>query len=234
MKIYLRVFSFVMFIGFLSCHVEDEKTNSLTNDENTSNSLKTYLSLGDSYTIGQSVADSLRWSNQLVKTLNREEITFEPAEIIARTGWTADELLTAINAANISVKYDYVSLLIGVNNQYRGRSVKSFEPDFIKLLNRAVALSNSGSSRIFVLSIPDWGAMPFAKDQDRDRIAAEINTYNNSIKRICANGNIAFFDITSISREALTNSAYVAVDELHPSGEMYAEWVKMVIPFFNQ
>ena len=234
MKIYLRVFSFVMFIGFLSCHVEDEKPNSLTNDENTSNSLKTYLALGDSYTIGQSVADSLRWSNQLVKTLNREEITFEPAEIIARTGWTADELLTAINAANISVKYDYVSLLIGVNNQYRGRSVKSFEPDFIKLLNRAVALSNSGSSRIFVLSIPDWGAMPFAKDQDRDRIAAEINTYNNSIKRICANGNIAFFDITSISREALTNSAYVAVDELHPSGEMYAEWVKMVIPFFNQ
>ena len=234
MKIYLRVFSFVMFIGFLSCHVEDEKTNSLTNDENTSNSLKTYLSLGDSYTIGQSVADSLRWSNQLVKTLNREEITFEPAEIIARTGWTADELLTAINAANISVKYDYVSLLIGVNNQYRGRSVKSFEPDFIKLLNRAVAFSNSGSSRVFVLSIPDWGAMPFAKDQDRDRIAAEINTYNNSIKRICANGNIAFFDITSISREALTNSAYVAVDELHPSGEMYAEWVKMVIPFFNQ
>ena len=234
MKLYLRVFSFVMVIGFLSCHVKDEKPNSLTNDENTSNSLKTYLALGDSYTIGQSVADSLRWPNQLVKTLNREEITFEPAEIIARTGWTADELLTAINAANISVKYDYVSLLIGVNNQYRGRSVKSFEPDFIKLLNRAVALSNSGSSRIFVLSIPDWGAMPFAQDQDRDRIAAEINTYNSSIKRICANGNIAFFDITSISREALTNSAYVAFDEWHPSGEMYAEWVKMVIPFFNQ
>ena len=143
-------------------------------------------------------------------------------------------MLTAINAANISVKYDYVSLLIGVNNQYRGRSVKSFEPDFIKLLNHAVAFSNSGSSSVFVLSIPDWGAMPFAKDQDRDRIAAEINTYNSSIKRICANGNIAFFDITSISREALTNSAYVAVDEWHPSGEMYAEWVKMVIPFFNQ
>ena len=114
MKLDLSVFSFVMFIGFLSCHVEDEKPNSLTNDENTSNSLKTYLALGDSYTIGQSVADSLRWPNQLVKTLNREEITFEPAEIIARTGWTADELLKAINAANISVKYDYVSLLIGV------------------------------------------------------------------------------------------------------------------------
>ncbi len=234
MKLYLRVFSFVMVIGFLSCHVKDEKPNSLTNDENTSNSLKTYLALGDSYTIGQSVADSLRWPNQLVKTLNREEITFEPAEIIARTGWTADELLTAINAANITVKYDYVSLLIGVNNQYRGRSVESFEPDFIKLLNHAVAFSNLGASRVFVLSIPDWGAMPFAKDQDRDRIAAEINSYNSSIKRICANRNIAFFDITSISREALTNPAYVAVDDLHPSGEMYAEWVKMVIPFFNQ
>ena len=205
MKLYLRVFSFVMVIGFLSCHVKDEKPNSLTNDENTSNSLKTYLALGDSYTIGQSVADSLRWPNQLVKTLNREEITFEPAEIIARTGWTADELLTAINAANITVKYDYVSLLIGVNNQYRGRSVESFEPDFIKLLNHAVAFSNLGASRVFILSIPDWGAMPFAKDQDRDRIAAEINTYNSFIKRICANRNIAFFDIT-----IFTHSAYIS------------------------
>jgi lysophospholipase L1-like esterase len=234
MKLYIQVFSFVLFIGCLSCHVKDEKPNSLTNNETTSNSLKTYLALGDSYTIGQSVTDSLRWPNQLVKILNREEITFEFAEIIARTGWTTDELLTAINAANISVKYDYVSLLIGVNNQYRGRSVESFEPDFIKLLNRAVAFSNSGARGVFVLSIPDWGAMPFAKDQDRDRIAAEINTYNSAIKRICVNRNIAFFDITSISREALTNPAYVAVDDLHPSGEMYAEWVKMVIPFFNQ
>ena len=127
-----------------------------------------------------------------------------------------------------------MSLLIGVNNQYRGRSVESFEPDFIKLLNRAVSFSNSGARGVFVLSIPDWGAMPFAKDQDRDRIAAEINAYNSSIKRICANRNITFFDITPISREALTNPAYVALDNLHPSGEMYAEWVKMVIPFFNQ
>ena len=233
MKLYLRVLSFVIFIGVLSCHVKDEKSNNLTNNENASNSLKTYIALGDSYTIGQSVTDSLRWPNQLVKTLNREEIAFEPAEIIARTGWTTDELLTAINAANISVKYDYVSLLIGVNNQYRGRSVESFEPDFIKLLNRAVSFSNSGARGVFVLSIPDWGAMPFAKDQDRDRIAAEINAYNSSIKRICANRNITFFDITPISREALTNPAYVALDNLHPSGEMYAEWVKMVIPFFN-
>lgn len=235
MKLFLRVFSFFFFIGLLSCQVNDEKpnSNSFTNNENTSNSIKTYLALGDSYTIGQSVADSLRWPNQLVKTLNKEEIKFEAPKIIAQTGWTTDELLTAINAANIKAKYDYVSLLIGVNNQYRGRSVENFEPEFIKLLNRAVAFTNNGASRVFVLSIPDWGAMPFAKGQDRSRITAEINAYNNSIKRICEQRNIDFFDITPISREALNNPVYVAVDGLHPSGEMYAEWVKTVIPFFN-
>lgn len=235
MKLFLRVFYFYFFIGLLSCQVNDVKSNSnsFTNNENTLNSIKTYLALGDSYTIGQSVADSLRWPNQLVKTLNKEEIKFEAPQIIAQTGWTTDELLTAINAANIKVKYDYVSLLIGVNNQYRGRSAENFESEFIKLLNHAVALTKNGASRVFVLSIPDWGVMPFAEGQDRSRIAAEINTYNNSIKRICRHRNIDFFDITPISREALTNSAYVAVDGLHPSGEMYAEWVKTVIPFFN-
>ena len=235
MKLFSCVFSYLLFVGFLSCQLNDEKSNnsSFINDENTSNSIKTFLALGDSYTIGQSVADSLRWPNQLVKTLNKEETKLEAPKIIAQTGWTTDELLTAINAANIKVKYDYVSLLIGVNNQYRGRSVENFEPEFIKLLNRAIAMTNNGATRVFVLSIPDWGAMPFAKGQDRSRITTEINAYNNSIKRICGQRNIDFFDITPISREALKNPSYVAVDGLHPSGEMYAEWVKTVTPFFN-
>lgn len=235
MKLFSCVFSYLLFVGFLSCQLNDEKSNnsSFINDENTSNSIKTFLALGDSYTIGQSVADSLRWPNQLVKTLNKEETKLEAPKIIAQTGWTTDELLTAINAANIKVKYDYVSLLIGVNNQYRGRSVENFEPEFIKLLNRAIAMTNNGATRVFVLSIPDWGAMPFAKGQDRSRITTEINAYNNSIKRICGQRNIDFFDITPISREALNNPSYVAVDGLHPSGEMYAEWVKTVTPFFN-
>lgn len=235
MKLFSCVFSYLLFVGFLSCQLNDEKSNnsSFINDENTSNSIKTFLALGDSYTIGQSVADSLRWPNQLVKTLNKEETKLEAPKIIAQTGWTTDELLTAINAANIKVKYDYVSLLIGVNNQYRGRSVENFEPEFIKLINRAIAMTNNGATRVFVLSIPDWGAMPFAKGQDRSRITTEINAYNNSIKRICGQRNIDFFDITPISREALKNPSYVAVDGLHPSGEMYAEWVKTVTPFFN-
>ena len=235
MKLFSCVFSYLLFVGFLSCQLNDEKSNnsSFINDENTSNSIKTFLALGDSYTIGQSVADSLRWPNQLVKTLNKEETKLEAPKIIAQTGWTTDELLTAINAANIKVKYDYVSLLIGVNNQYRGRNVENFEPEFIKLLNRAIAMTNNGATRVFVLSIPDWGAMPFAKGQDRSRITTEINAYNNSIKRICGQRNIDFFDITPISREALNNPSYVAVDGLHPSGEMYAEWVKTVTPFFN-
>lgn len=193
----------------------------------------TYLALGDSYTVGESVTDSLRWPNQLVAVLNQNGRKFDPATIIAKTGWTTDELSVAMDTVALATSYDYVSLLIGVNNQYRGRNIKNFETEFIQLLDRSVALGNQKGANVLVLSIPDWGVMPFAEGRDREQIAQEIDQFNTVIQTVCRDRNIAFFDITAISREATTNSMMVAQDGLHPSETMYARWVDTVLPFFN-
>jgi len=192
-----------------------------------------FLALGDSYTIGESVDAAMRWPNQLVTALNRSGLEFEQPEIVAKTGWTTDELLTALDQASLAASYDYVSLLIGVNNQYRGRSVASFEPEFTALLERAISYSNRKANGVFVVSIPDWGVMPFAEGRDARKIALEIDTYNKSIERICKIYGVRFFDITEISRKASENPSYVASDGLHPSGEMYAAWVNEVRSFFK-
>lgn len=194
---------------------------------------KTYLALGDSYTIGESVQDSLRWPNQLVSALNQNGKEFEAATIVAQTGWTTDELTAAMDTVQLKPPYDYVSLLIGVNNQYRGRSIENFETEFIHLLERAIILGGQEGTNIFVLSIPDWGVMPFAEGRDRTQIAQEIDQFNSVIQAVCHDKNIAHFDITAISREATTNALLVAQDGLHPSGTMYARWVATVLPFFN-
>ena len=192
-----------------------------------------FLALGDSYTIGESVDAAMRWPNQLVTALNRSGLEFEQPEIVAKTGWTTDELLTALDQASLAASYDYVSLLIGVNNQYRSRSVASFEPEFTALLERAISYSNRKANGVFVVSIPDWGVMPFAEGRDARKIALEIDTYNKSIERICKIYGVRFFDITEISRKASETPSFVASDGLHPSGEMYAAWVNEVRSFFK-
>ena len=192
-----------------------------------------FLALGDSYTIGESVDAAMRWPNQLVTALNRSGLEFEQPEIVAKTGWTTDELLTALDQASLAASYDYVSLLIGVNNQYRGRSVASFEPEFTALIERAISYSNRKANGVFVVSIPDWGVMPFAEGRDARKIALEIDTYNKSIERICKIYGVRFFDITEISRKASETPSFVASDGLHPSGEMYAAWVNEVRSFFK-
>jgi phospholipase/lecithinase/hemolysin len=165
--------------------------------------------------------------------LNQNRKEFEAATIVAQTGWTTDELAAAMDTAQLAPPYDYASLLIGVNNQYRGRSVENFETEFIQLLERAITLGGQEGTNIFVLSIPDWGVMPFAEGRNRVQIAQEIDQFNTVIQAICRNKNIAYFDITAISREAITNTILVAQDGLHPSGTMYARWVATVLPFFN-
>lgn len=192
-----------------------------------------FLALGDSYTIGESVDAAMRWPNQLVAALNRSGLEFEQPQIVAKTGWTTDELLAALDQASLKESYDYVSLLIGVNNQYRGRSVTSFEPEFTVLLERAISYSNRKANGVFVVSIPDWGVMPFAEGRDARKIALEIDTYNKSIERICKIYGVRFFDITEISRKASETPSFVASDGLHPSGEMYAAWVNEVRSFFK-
>jgi lysophospholipase L1-like esterase len=188
----------------------------------------TYLALGDSYTIGEGVELSDRYPVQLVQEWNKMAKTqFASPLIIAKTGWTVDELEAGIQASPPAAEgYDLVTLLIGVNNQYRGRSVESFEVDFEKMLQRAIVFAKGNKSRVIVLSIPDWGVTPFAsqKGVDMDQVAKAINTYNRTKKEICEKLGIKFIDITDDYRMDGGLPEGVVEDQLHPSKLIYGQW----------
>jgi len=188
-----------------------------------------YLALGDSYTIGESVKESERWPVQLYKSL-KNKISYPT--IIAKSGWTTDQLIDTLNKTKFK-NYDFVSLLIGVNNQYRGRSTESFKKDFIELLERSIKYANGKKERVFVVSIPDWGVTPFANGKDRNIIEKEINEFNNIISKECSINEIKFFDVTQNSRTASQNKSLIAEDGLHPSKKMYKQWVKIIKPYFK-
>jgi lysophospholipase L1-like esterase len=188
--------------------------------------LKTYLALGDSYTIGESVLPEENFPSQTVQLLKKKNIEIAVPEIIARTGWTTDELDSAIDAAAISKTYDIVSLLIGVNNQYRGRSVSDYKIQFDHLLQRSIHFADNKTKLVFVLSIPDWGVTPFAEGQDRQKIAAAIDAYNTTAKNICEQHNIVFIDITTSQRADGNKKDFLAADGLHPSGKEYLKWAE--------
>jgi lysophospholipase L1-like esterase len=189
-----------------------------------------YLALGDSYTIGESVAEAARWPVQLVARLRAEGVPLAEPQIVAQTGWTTDELMAGIETAESHGPFDLVSLLIGVNNQYRGRSQAEYRQQFATLLQQAVSFARDQPHRVIVLSIPDWSVTPFAAGRDRDQIAAEIDAFN-AINRIETERLGAHYvDITPTSRQAQTNPELTAEDGLHPSGQMYAAWVELVLP----
>lgn len=188
-----------------------------------------YLALGDSYTIGESVDESERWSMQLANLLKQEGYATE-VTIIARTGWTTDELWEGIQAREINPPYDLVSLLIGVNNQYRGRGIEDYREGFVFLLNKSIEYAGGDANRVVVLSIPDWGVTPFAGGRDSKQIAAEIDQFNAVNRQETEKAGAHYVDITPISREAVNDPSWIADDGLHPSGKMYAEWAKLALP----
>ncbi len=188
-----------------------------------------YLALGDSYTIGESVNESERWSMQLAESLKREGYTTE-VTVIARTGWTTDELWEGIQAREIDPPYDLVSLLIGVNNQYRGRDVEEYREQFVFLLSKAIEYADEDANRVIVLSIPDWGVTPFAGSRDANQIAMEIDQFNAVNREETEKADAHYVDITPVSREAVNDPSLIAGDGLHPSGKMYAEWAKLALP----
>ncbi|MEI9956891.1 MAG: GDSL-type esterase/lipase family protein [Ferruginibacter sp.] len=149
---------------------------------------------------------------------------FTTPEIIATTGWTTDELNTAIDAENILKQYDIVSLLIGVNNQYRGRPVENFEIEFEQLLQRTIQFSGNQPNHVFVLSIPDWGVTPFAAGKDAGKIAKEIDAYNNVCETVTKKYAARYIDITTAQRIDGNKNDFLAMDNLHPSGKEYAKW----------
>lgn len=189
-----------------------------------------YLALGDSYTIGESVDPSERFPVQLAAMLRDSGIDVADPQIIARTGWTTDELSTAIDSADPRGPYDLVTLLIGVNNQYRGRSASEYREQFRTLLQRAVGFAGGRPSRVVVLSIPDWGATPFAEGRDRARIAGEIDAFNAINREEAQRAGAAWVDVTPVSRRVVSEPALVASDRLHPSGSMYRQWAVLALP----
>ena len=192
----------------------------------------TYLALGDSYTIGEGVGERGRWPVQLASALRAEGVALADPRIIATTGWTTDELASAMDAAEPLGEWEFVSLLIGVNDQYRGRDVDDYVGRFAPLLQRAVSLAGDRADRVLALSIPDWGVTPFARKELRSprRIAAELDAYNQAAREICASLGVAFVDITGISREGGGEPDMLVSDGLHPSAAMYARWAEAALP----
>lgn len=190
----------------------------------------TYLALGDSYTIGEGVSENERYPVLLQDSLEASGIHLSDLQIIARTGWTTDELSEAIDQAELSTPYDLVTLLIGVNNQYRGRTPDNYRPEFVNLLERAVEYAGGNSGRVIVLSIPDWGVTPFAEGRDKEQIAREIDAYNAINREESEKAGVAWVDVTAISREAASRPELLAPDGLHPSGLMYRYWVNDLFP----
>ena len=187
----------------------------------------TFLALGDSYTIGESVAADLRWPALLQKTLLAKEIPLGSPTILAKTGWTTDELQTAMDQFKFNPTYDLVSLLIGVNNQYRGRSADQYRKEFTSLLSQAITLSGNRPAHVLVVSIPDWGVTPFAEGRDRAKIAREIDQFNQVNREEAQRAGVLYLDITDISRQP--RPEFIASDGLHPSGLMYQAWVDRLI-----
>jgi lysophospholipase L1-like esterase len=192
--------------------------------------VRRYLALGDSYTIGEGVADQDSWPNQLVDLMRASQIDVGTAHIIARTAWTTDELFDAIDAEGPKGPFDLVTLLIGVNDQYRSRPVQSFATEFVQLLRRAKALGGNRPARTIAISIPDWGATPFAEGRDRTLISAEIQAYNSRARELAETAGARWVDITEISRDMLREPELVAVDGLHPTGAMYRRWAEQILP----
>ena len=194
------------------------------------NTMYTYLALGDSYTIGELVPMAENFPHQLTDVLRKEHIEVAAPVIIAKTGWTTDELAAAIMEHNITDTFSFVTLLIGVNNQYRGRDVANYQEEFTQLLQQAISFAGNKPERVFVISTPDWGATPFAEGKDRKQVAKEIDDYNQAEQEITTAHKCHYLDITASTRENGDKELFLAEDKLHPSAKEYAIWVKELAP----
>lgn len=194
----------------------------------------TYLALGDSYTIGEQVSLHENFPYQTVGLLREDSMDIADPVIIATTGWTTDELATSIREHNITDTFSIVTLLIGVNNQYRGRDIENYMEEFTSLLHQAIAFAKGKAEHVFVLSIPDWGVTPFAEDRDRVQVAKEIDAYNQAKKQIAEANGCAYIDITDSTRVNGNNPDFLAEDKLHPSGKEYTVWASRLAPVITK
>ncbi len=201
--------------------------------DSTTQKATSWLALGDSYTIGEQVPLHESFPYQTVQLLRKSGMEIHAPEIVAKTGWTTDELNDHIMKTRLREQYDMVTLLIGVNNQYRGRNWYEFKLEFINLLQKAIRFAGDDPTKVFVLSIPDWGVTPFAKDRDVSKIAREIDQYNDQCKFVAGDMGCMYIDITQSQRADSSNPEFLAIDGLHPSGKEYAKWAEKLVIALN-
>ena len=207
----------------------------LNSNTNTTDTGKiTYLALGDSYTIGESVPETGRFPGQLVKLLRNDSLQIDDPKIIAVTGWTTSNLLNAINTNPPKNNYSLVTLLIGVNNQYQGKSLEEYKTEFNQLLSIAIACAANKKEHVFVLSIPDYSVTPFANQLNKAQIAQQIDEFNKANYLISQNAGVNYLDITPISRDAKNDASLIASDGLHPSSLQYLKWDQLLAPLVLQ
>lgn len=188
------------------------------------------LALGDSFTFGEAVPPGERWPSHLRRLLERRGLAVAEPMVLAVTGWTTGELADAISMARLDPPYDLVTLLIGVNDQYRGYGVDAYERGFAGLLETALALAGDRPDRLIVISIPDYSVMPFAQDYDPPAIRAALEQFNAVNRRQAHAAGARYVDVTAAARAAATDAALIARDGLHPSGKMYAAWAQLLLP----
>jgi lysophospholipase L1-like esterase len=237
--IHLRgvILSFVSILSatsLFSCTKRNENTFFENMPTDTVHSTNHFLALGDSYTIGESVAIQDRYPDQAVRSLRDSGVGISDPEIIATTGWTTHDLISAIDANPPQTEFSFVTLLIGVNNQFQGKSIEEYRNEFSILLNRAIRYAGNKKNRVFVLSIPDYSVTPFAASYDTARIAREIDAFNQVNKSITMSAGVTWIDITGISREAKHDGSLLAGDGLHPSGKQYKRWADLLVPVMNE
>jgi len=211
--------------------INEPTINPATNPSKTTGNF-TYLALGDSYTIGESVKQAESFPYQLQNLLKAKGSEVANPKIIATTGWTTDELQAAIKKENLSGTFSFVTLLIGVNNQYRGYPISTYKKEFAELLQTAITYAGGNKNRVFVVSIPDWGVTPFGKNSGRppETIAAEIDSFNAVNQEITFAAGVSYTNITPASRNAATDISLIAADGLHPSAKMYGQWAEALFP----
>ena len=219
-------FSLLLFFILVSC---SKKVNPPANMPDNPE-FKTYLALGDSYTIGEGVAINERFPHQLVAALKKENLLVNEPRYVATTGWTTAELQAAIGQQNISGTYDIVSLLIGVNDQYRGLDTAGYRIRFTQLLQQALGFAGNRTNRVFVLSIPDYSATPFVPADRKEKVSREIDAFNRINKEITIKAGISYTDITPSTREAAQDGSLLTTDRLHYSGKEHARWVALLAP----
>ncbi len=227
-----RSLFFALLISLFACSKNKAQPNQ--NDRQVEGATLRYLALGDSYTIGTAIGSEKAYPQIFADSLGlSDNVDSLKVQVIAQNGWTTRDLQNGINRSLPAANFNLVSLLIGVNNQYQQRSLEEYKIEFRQLLSQAIAFADGDTTRLVVISIPDWGVSP-AGAGSRTEIAEQIDAFNAAQKSIASEAGVVFVDITSLSRTALNDSSLIAADGLHFSAKMQQQWLQLLYPIFAE